>query len=199
MAKHPHPASPPWLCVYDRVINTRDFGLPQFRARQWLVGIRKDLQQQPFRWPRPMDPMPVQHLLAPRHKEPGNRDNMPLSKLAARNVAKAKEHTQTLGPTDDWFLNDHLSANYLPDPRPLKHCPSLLHGKRQGHWIGSRGRRMAAHEVARFQGICYGDLRWQPSSADKHSFLGNSMSICVLERLVVAALSAIGTPLPDRW
>jgi len=38
-----------------QVLNARDYGLPQSRRRLFVVGIRKDLEKDPFKYPKPVD------------------------------------------------------------------------------------------------------------------------------------------------
>jgi DNA (cytosine-5)-methyltransferase 1 len=39
--------------VYYKVLNTKDYGIPQSRSRVWFVGFRKDIDKGNFKWPEP--------------------------------------------------------------------------------------------------------------------------------------------------
>lgn len=43
--------------VFYRILNSIDYGVPQMRERIYLVGIKKEQQKKPFKWPTP-HPLP---------------------------------------------------------------------------------------------------------------------------------------------
>ena len=80
----------------------------------------------------------------------------------------------------------------------LEICPCLTHSRPNGHWITSRGRYTNKAEMLRLQGM---DPRLK--LGDKPGrFIGNSMSVNVVERLLRRALEAAGLipiNVEDRW
>ena len=80
-------------------------------------------------------------------------------------------------------------------------APCLLHGRRRGLWLLRRGRRLTLEETARLQGLEPGDIAWDAASGHCFAALGNSMSLNVVERLLVAVLPSVGLAagLSDRW
>ena len=53
--------------------------------------------------------------------------------------------------------------------------------------------------VARIQGFCYHKLKWPTKFARRHALLGNTMSINVLQRLMIQICSAMGHTINDPW
>jgi len=45
--------------IHWKVVNTMDYGIPQDRRRIYIVGIQRDVLQQPFQWPRPIQSQPL--------------------------------------------------------------------------------------------------------------------------------------------
>ena len=61
-------------------------------------------------------------------------------------------------------------------------------GLHKGYWLASRGRHATLHECARAHGYCH-PISW-PSLSQSHHMLGNTMSLCIVEQLLVHLLRA---------
>ena len=83
--------------VLTSIINTRNYGLPQNRARFWIVGIRGDVYRRPFAWPKHIDRIALSDL------------------LVAKELALATEET---GPLVGWLPG---GLNWQPK-KPKKQC-----------------------------------------------------------------------------
>ncbi len=126
--------------VYSSVLNVLDLGLPHNRSRLLIVGIRAGSQRAEFRWPKRIEPIRLSDLLGLRAHDPAHPSLRPDSTTAAATVELACAAAADMGTAGDWIVADHLSRQYMPQPRPSHHCPGMTSGKRNGHWIGSRGR-----------------------------------------------------------
>ncbi|MFM8476967.1 MAG: DNA cytosine methyltransferase, partial [Planctomycetaceae bacterium] len=61
--------------IYNKLLNTRDHGLPQNRERLYIVGIHKKHDNAIFVWPDPVTSwIPIDHLLEPAS---GAKSSMP--------------------------------------------------------------------------------------------------------------------------
>ncbi len=84
-------------------------------------------------------------------------------------------------------------------------CLAAGHARSGGPWLSNRGRRTSTEELARLQGLHNNDLLWSKSGISEGSFrfmLGNTMSLCVVERVLGRLLLCAGLvkELPfDRW
>jgi rubredoxin len=58
---------------------------------------------------------------------------------------------------------------------------------------------MTVSECARIQGYLHQYYKWHSDERHNYFMLGNTMSICVFQRLLVAALRSIGYFTPDPW
>ena len=61
------------------------------------------------------------------------------------------------------------------------------------------GRNMIVFECAHIQGYLFKSYTWHPDGRHNYFMLGNTMSICVFQLLLVAALRCIGFHAPDPW
>ena len=80
--------------------------------------------------------------------------------------------------------------------------PCLTH-RANGHWITSRGRRIRLEEMMRLQGMGPTQFIKAASDAQLRAQLGNTMSVNVIERILMRVLPAAGLVrhgiLVDRW
>ena len=83
-------------------------------------------------------------------------------------------------------------------------CPCLTRGRAGsgGHWVSTRGRLLTIEEMLALQGMRADVHRKGISDRQVGYMIGNSMSINVLERLLLRLLPSVGL-LPerphDRW
>ena len=185
--------------VHATIVNTKHHGLPQNRARYWIVGIRKDVNTQTFKWPKAIHSLALHELLIPTTKDPGHRDIRPTSTLAAKQVSKAAAIAKEKGIEDDWVIAEHCSETFMPNAQPQTISPALTSGKRAGHWIGSRGRRMTHKEAARQQGYVTNRTRFDSIAANNFFLIGNTMTVPVLKRKWIAVMRAQGYAVSDPW
>lgn len=40
--------------IYHKILNTKDYGLPQNRERIFIIGIKKTVEKKPFEFPKPI-------------------------------------------------------------------------------------------------------------------------------------------------
>ena len=80
-------------------------------------------------------------------------------------------------------------------------CPTLLHARPCGMWISSRGRSTNVNEMLRLQGFSPTKFKIAVSPIQLGQQLGNAMSVCTVERLLVRLLPAaqLTPPLVDEW
>lgn len=55
--------------VFNKVLNSADYGVPQLRERVYFVGIRKDLCKKPFEFPKTKSPVNIKSCLLDSNKE----------------------------------------------------------------------------------------------------------------------------------
>lgn len=190
--------------VSHRVICTSDHGLPQTRRRWFLVAIRADCAVCDFAWPDAIDMLPLALILGPRAEgDCATRRPGAAGSLASRNVDRAVEWLAANGVdtgSSDIIIDCNASEGWCG--KPTARCPCLTRSRPQGLWNVSRGCRISAAATMRLQGVLTSKLVLPISDGATRHLAGNAMSLCVVERLLRAALVAIGVhghALTDRW
>jgi len=175
--------------VYEKILNSRDFGVPQNRERIYIVAFRKDINSSTFNFPKPKDsskkikdiieeqPVSAKYYLSETYLET-------LRRHRARHEAKGNGFGYEIR---DW--NDIAGAivcggmgrerNLIIDKRQKKLIPvTHIKGKINGEGV----RKMTPREWARLQG--YPDTFKLPLS-DVHLYkqLGNSVSVPVIKEI----------------
>ena len=78
----------------------------------------------------------------------------------------------------------------------------MTKSRRAGYWLVSEGRRLAAAECLRLQGVRSQDVAGNCTDTEIRGLCGNAMSLCIIEPLLRCALVATGCDpdrLVDRW
>ena len=184
--------------------NTADWGLPHFRTRLYVIGGRLDFVAEAYCRPTPLpDGLPwrlsLTDILAPRQLE-DSPANLPPAPTAAQLVFRARQRTGDIPEGADWVVNQFQSVRFANGGRPRRLSPCLVHGMTRGYWVGSRGRELSLPEACRLQGLCAHQIHWVCTPPQAFGLLGNSMSLCVLERLLATFMGERGRVMgPDRW
>ena len=123
-------------------------------------------------------------------------------KNARQNVgaALADAHVRSeLRQGSDLVLDVDASPSFCG--RPIDRSPCLTRARGQGLWLLSRGRRLSLPETARLQGLRYNAARWPGSATSGRRLLKNSMSPCVIERILLPVLRSLGLDrgAMERW
>ena len=185
--------------VQHKVLNTRDFGVPQNRERVFVVMLLKDTLRHPFKWPEvssSADSLCLEKNLD--HKEsPGPVDLtvLPQGAVARRKLVHA--------------LTDMISRGFVPHrtpavcsvrnrrPSTMMNCSPCLtaaRAKEGGHWLLHRARFMTLNELFRLQGLP--PSRWKiPAGVPVSRMrlcIGNAISGNVIKLLLAAAMEAMG-------
>ena len=138
--------------VYDKVMDSRNYGLPHARRRVFVVGIRKDCASRgcpAFEWPKPMKTPSINVILdkATPHDMPGR---LPKSKTQKDRVMEAykKCYANGVDPRTTTVMVDvdcsKQFASYGVDEMKTL---TRNRGGSGGPWISTRGRRTNLGEL----------------------------------------------------
>jgi DNA (cytosine-5)-methyltransferase 1 len=152
------------------VYNTKDYGLPQNRKRIYFVCIRKDIQKKKFMKSSEVKMKPLESII---------NDSLVGEKIPNmyfKNMNKIKENTKILSP---W--------NYYSDVEFM--CPTLTTQCSQLLIIKLK-RPFTISELLQLQGFPK-NFKVVVSNTQIAKQIGNSMSVCVLKKIIKETLFCI--------
>jgi len=185
-----------------KVLNTRDFGLPQNRDRVYIVGLRRDAlkleENKPyFKWPLgnrdacmsledtldkdvPAEPLPVR----------GTRRSAAYELMSKRIQAKGIHLKRKICALD--LLATPKHGSYMVDCVP---CLTRSRACRRGYWLTKLDRMLPHVEMLRLQGLPEELARLaETTGVTKYQLglmIGNSMSVNVLVHVLHAIWDAM--------
>ncbi|MCP4242477.1 MAG: DNA cytosine methyltransferase [bacterium] len=192
-----------------KVLNTKDHGLPQSRARVYVVAIRRDVLVHPFRFPsRVKLRTSLADIMGGRPSASRRSPLEGLNTLAAGHVKWAREYLKRKGINPD----EQPGVVDIGACKKLRACmvgisPCLTCGRAaaQRLYVTSYRRVLTMEEMMQLQGVAPARVDWAKIGTSKTKaghIIGNAMSVNVLERVLPRALFAAGLlsrPPADRW
>ena len=135
----------------------------------------------------------------PTHNGIANRNpnRLLIGMFARNNIIAARHIANTDDINGDWIIAGHLSEGFVKTAKPRTVSLCLLHSKGSGFWIGSRGRKIMSYEASGLQGFRFHNLIWPKYNSHCFGLIGNSMSICQVQRLLIKVLHHLGQCLDD--
>mmetsp|Transcript_33738 Transcript_33738/g.85296 ORF Transcript_33738/g.85296 Transcript_33738/m.85296 type:complete len:396 (+) Transcript_33738:139-1326(+) len=192
--------------ISHQILNTKQHGVPHNRPRMYIVGIRQDVDRGTFAFPEPIPCPSMELFLDGRPKSSVVAAGLPpkCQGTAHSNVVKSIRKLEREGSDplkEPYTIDCDSSANRSKWMHHVSPC--ITCSRRSGHWVTSRGRRQLKTEMMRLQGMDPSKFRQAVSDPQLGKQLGNTMSVNVLERLLVRLLPAAGlvsaAGLRDRW
>ena len=178
-----------------RILNTEEHGVPQHRKRIYFLGIRRDriVAGCEFQWPEPVPCRGLEEFLDAKEPAslPQELPNGPAMALALWRHRIQRAHGELEHIQHEIVLDVDASLDMI------NRCPCLIRSRPQGYWLVGRQRRMRVAEMLRLQGMP-DNLRQVASDSELARMVGNSMSLNVLERLLVRLLPAVGLAAPGQ-
>merc|ERR1711972_355450 len=191
--------------IQDKILDTKDHGVPHARRRWYCIGILKSIDDGSFSFPEKVPCASIEFFLDKRDAQLVSTGMPPVSqKIASTNVKSALRTLKREGsdPTQEAFIVDCDSS---PNRSKYAHgvSPCITCSRGAGHWVTNRGRRLTKAEMMRLQGMNPTEFTVAVSESQLGKQLGNTMSVNVLERLFVRLLPAARLvkhgELRDRW
>ena len=178
--------------VYKCVLNTASFGVPQNRHRVYIVAIRKDCLKKKFHWPKEMK---LSKNALKRHldKASGGGGRPYATRFEDVEEKYGKEHIWQ----GNYALDVGSSAGWQSAKEGVCPCRTRtrLGSNPPGYFIPKLNRRLSTEEAAALQGFPVAlvkPLVQATSEQIVRKALGDSMSINVLSKVMLACLRAIG-------
>ena len=178
-----------------KVLNTKDFGVPQNCPRVFIVGILKSCKQRAFNWPQHSTAISIDAFL---DRQAGIVDLTrlpPAGSQARRKVVRSLTRLIEKGihplRTAAVCACDNRRSVMMIGAAP---CLTASRAKTGGHWLLHRARKMSSDEMFRLQGLR--PERWELPPGVKPSHMqfcvGNAISGNVIRLILCKVLAALG-------
>ena len=175
-----------------RLLNSKDFLLPHWRNRWYLVAIRSDSLRTNMSvswWPKPLSPpLDFKHLI--NILPPDKWKSLPTFPLWKANCIAAYEKCVTDGvnPFETCVIVD-IGASRDYSQHRVNMCPTLTRTRccSRGYWCSLKGGRLSTAEMASLQGLSERLFPWKDAGLDESAFLGavgDCMSMTVIESIL---------------
>lgn len=167
-----------------KVLNSENYGVPQFRERVYFVGIKKDLMKKPYEWPQPIDTPNIQDYLIDTDNSILDFDNPTWQKYLNNKYNKDKFNFEELLKEDylvlDWRQSDlRLYRGKTPTLRTGRH--GILYVKK------GKLKRLSGYEGLLLQGfpkeLADKAKKAKINSNKLLSQAGNAMTVTVIRAL----------------
>jgi DNA (cytosine-5)-methyltransferase 1 len=155
--------------VYHDILNTKDYGIPQNRERIFFIGIRKDIEREPYSTPKKLTMKPLDNFILDK-----TICNIKINKNGLKIINKFKLSKDSL------LLNNIIACsgfgNYM-----LNMCPTLTCGT--VYYLTKYKRYLTPDEFLLLQGFSRNFIKIN-CNTQMFKQAGNSMSVNVLKALI---------------
>ena len=175
-----------------KVLNSENYGVPQFRERIYFVGIKKDLVKKPFEWPEPTTTPNIQDYLIDTDNKILDFDNPIWQKYLNNKYNKGKFDFEELLKEDylvlDWRQSDlRLYRGKTPTLRTGRH--GILYVK------DGKLRKLSGYEALLLQGfpkeLAEKAKKAKINNGKLLSQAGNAMTVSVISAIGKSLLECI--------
>lgn len=175
-------------CVDYKVLNSENYGVPQFRERVYFVGIKKELMKKEFKWPEPMIMPDIREYLTDDDNAVLDVDNPTWQKYLNSKYNKGKFDIEQLLKEDylvlDWRQSDlRLYRGKTPTLRTGRH--GILYIK------DGKLKKLSGYEGLLLQGF----PKQLADKAKKENINSNKLLSQAGNAMTVSVISAIGSSL----
>lgn len=179
-------------CVDYRVLNSENYGVPQFRERVYFVGIKKELAKRSFEWPSPIETPDIRDYLIDTDNQVLDFENPIWQKYINNKYNKGRFDFSEILKEDylvlDWRQSDlRLYRGKTPTLRTGRH--GILYVK------DGKLKKLSAYEGLLLQGFPK-ELADKAKRANVNnnrllSQVGNAMTVPVISALGKALLECV--------
>lgn len=153
--------------VYDDVLNTKNYGIPQNRERLFLIGIRNDVKKYEYKTPKKINLK--ENAISKFIEKKPTLNSIPKSILETykKHKHKVNKNKEIILSTGSFGTANNIS-------------PTISHSYR--HYIYKQKRYMTAREALKLQGFP-SSFKKVVSESQLYKQAGNTMSVNVLKKL----------------
>ena len=154
--------------IHYKVINTKDYGIPQSRDRLYIIGILKSKQKKDFIFPSKCEMHDILSYV--------DVDNNNVDKIKESNIELFKNI-----PSDSVFIDVGFRKAKYPNSNKWAPCITA----QPNMWCVPKNRKASIKEYLKLQG--FPETYKKPDNVSVHQFkirIGNSMTVNVIEKLM---------------
>jgi len=175
-----------------KILNSENYGVPQFRERIYFIGIKKDLMKKTFKWPQPIDTPDIKNYLIDTDNEVLDPKNPTWQKYLNNKYNKGKFNLEEILKEDylvlDWRQSDlRLYRGKTPTLRTGRH--GILYVK------NGKLKKLSGYEGLLLQGfpkeLADKAKRTKINNNILLSQAGNAMTVSVISALGKSLLECI--------
>ncbi len=179
-------------CVDYKVLNSENYGVPQFRERIYFVGVKKELRKKPFKWPEPIEMPDIREYLIDTDNEILDSENPTWQKYLNNKYNKGKFNLEELLKEDylvlDWRQSDlRIYKGKTPTLRTGRH--GILYVK------DGRLKKLSGYEALLLQGfpkeLADKARKAKINNSKLLSQAGNAMTVPVISAIGKSLLECI--------
>lgn len=152
-----------------KVLNTKDFGIPQNRERLFIVGVRKDIKST-YTFPLPIESNLLEDYI---DKDDESKDNIRQDVINSGMLSKI--------PKNSIFVDFSFKKYHYPNSNVL--CPCITADSRT--WCVPMKRYANIKERFALQGFKNKEWKQVVSNTQMKKQIGNSISVNVLKELIL--------------
>ena len=170
--------------------------IPQHRERVFICGILKSSLKCPFRWPEPVDKLPLTTFFKKNTQNEAQLGYNSLNKTEASNVRTitAKILNKGHDPKKHHYVCD-ISGTVPHMMLEVSPCLTETRAASCGHWLSWLERKMSTSECLALQGVSMtrmGDYSQFLSDRQLRRMAGNSVPVPMLARVLDMMLVSSG-------
>jgi DNA (cytosine-5)-methyltransferase 1 len=154
------------------IYNTKDYGLPQNRKRIYFVGIRKDVQKKEFIKPKTVKMKSIESIIDGKNIKENNGS---YDYLKYKLTSVSKYHI-----FNDLFKYHHHIFSGISNTIMTTNIPNIY----------ELNRKFTTQEILQLQGFPK-KFKVVASKTQITKQIGNSMSVCVVKKIIKEALKCI--------
>lgn len=154
--------------IHHKIMNSKDYGIPQSRKRLYIIGLKKDIIKKPFEFPKEKKMKKLSTFI----------DKTDTSK---KHIKEANTELMKSIPEDSIFIDVGFRKCRFPNSGKWAPCITA----QPNMWNVQMGRKANVKEYLKLQGFpTYPKFKQPISDHQMKIKIGNSMTVYVIEQLL---------------
>ena len=161
--------------IHYKVLNTKDYSIPQCRDRLFIVGILKSKTKKEYKWPEPKKMKSLKSFI--------DKKAYPKEKIKESNTKLFNRV-----PKDAVFIDIGFTKANFPNSNKWVPCITA----QANMWNFNKQRRATVDEYLMLQGFPIDKVNQTVSDHRFKKLIGNSMSVNVIELILINCFNSVG-------